>query len=172
MSNIEELGFNEPRQYDIEELIKLKDEQEVRKANAVVVNKFTGEVKPFRSMANPGNYHDASINTEESVTDTSEYEPLETTIERCSRSGFLREYMAKMEALDKQNAMDEDPNDFDFEPSPVETPGFDLSDAKALETELVNKLKDTPASKATESATKEELATTTTNSKEPSAAAE
>lgn len=172
MTNIEELGFNEPRQYDIEELIKLKDEQEARKAQSIVINKFTGEIRPFRSMSNPGNYHDASIITEESVTDTSEYEPLETTIERCSRSGYLREYMSRIEMYDKENALEEDPNDFDFKPSPIETPGFDLSDAKSLETELVNELKNTPTSKATESATEEELATTTTSSKEPSASAE
>lgn len=140
MTNIEELGFNEVHQYDIEELIDLQKKQELRKANATVVNKFTGEVRPFRSMANPGNYHDATINTEESVTDTSEYEPLETTIERCSRSGYLAEYMAKMKLYDQQNAVEEDPNDFSFEPSPVETPGFDLSDAKERETEIVNSL--------------------------------
>lgn len=172
MTNVEELGFNEPHQYDIEELIKLKDEQEARKAKAVVINKFTGEVRPFRSMMNPGNYHDSTINTEESVTDASEYESLETTIERCSRSGFLRDYMAKMALYDEQNAVEENPNDFSFEPSPVETPGFDLSDAKERETDIINSLKNTQVSEPSKSNATSELASANASSSEANAPAE
>lgn len=172
MTNIEELGFNEAHQYDIEELIDLQKKQELRKANATVVNKFTGEVRPFRSMSNPGNYHDATINTEESVTDTSEYEPLETTIERCSRSGYLAEYMAKMKLYDQQNAIEEDPNDFSFEPSPVETPGFDLSDAKERETEIINSLKNTSVSELSESDATSELASANASSSDANAPTE
>lgn len=172
LTNIEKLGFNIPHQYTLEELIDLKKQQEERQLNAKVVDKFTGEVRRYRSMANPGNYDDGTIIVEPSETDVSEYEPLETTIEKCQRSGYLRDYMARQKLMDEQDAMSEDPNDFDFEPSPVEQPGFDLSQAKELETEIVKSLKNTPTSKASESAKEEKLATTTTSSNEPSASAE
>lgn len=170
-TNIEKLGFNEPHQYNIEELIALKVARDEKKANAQVVDKFTGEIKRFRSMSNPGNYHDATIITQESVTDTSEYEPLETTIEKCSRSGFLAEYMKREKLLDNSNALNEDVNDFNFTPSPVEQPGFDLSQAKELEHEMLNSntqpLNEANAKEVTSEATSE--ATTTS---EPKATAE
>lgn len=172
MSNIEELGFNEPHQYDIEELIEVKKKQDAANAKIQIVDKFTGEVRRFRSMSNVGSFQDHTVVIEPSVTDTSDYEPLETTIERCSRSGYLREYMEREKILDKSNALDEDPNDFDFEPSPVETPGFDLTDAKELETQMIDNLKGTPGSEASEGDAISEPASADASPSEPSAPAE
>lgn len=140
-TNIEKLGYNEPHQYDIEELIELQNQQLQRQKKASVVDKFTGEVKRYRSMANPGNYDDGTIIVAPSETDTSEYEPIETTIERCSRTGYLRDYMAKMKAYDKENVVDNNSDNFDFEPDIIETPGFDLADAKEKETEIIEQIK-------------------------------
>lgn len=172
MSNIEELGFNEPHQYDIEELIAIKAEEIAKQKKATVIDKFTGEIRRYRSMSNPGNYHDATVIVEPSVTDTSDYEPLETTIERCSRSGYLRDYMARMKAYDEANAVDEDPNNFDFEPSPVETPGFDLSDAKEHEAEILEAFQKSPVSEVSKGDATSELASANASPSEPNALAE
>lgn len=170
-SNIEKLGFTEWKQLDIEELIALKEAQEVKKANAQVIDKFTGEIKRYRSMANPGNYHDATIITEESMTDTSNYEPIETTIEKCSRSGFLAEYMAREKLNDKESALDEDINDFsNLNPSPVDMSGFDLSQAKEMETEIINTIKEAQLNEASATTTSEPVSKETVS--EPKATAE
>lgn len=166
MTNIEDLGFNESHQYDIEELIALRDIELKKQKEAIVINKFTGEVRPFRSMANPGNYHDSTVIVAPSDTDTSEYEPLETTIERCSRSGYLKEYMAKMELLDKQNALDEDPSDFDFAPDEVERPGYDISDARESLANIEEDLRHNPI-KANEGEATSEPASANASPSEP-----
>lgn len=171
-TNTEKLGYNEPYQYDMEELIAFQKEQLERQKNARVVNKFTGEVRRFRSTLNAGNYDDGTIIVEPSDTDTSDYEPLETTIERCSRSGYLQEYVRRMQLADSEVLVDNDPNNFDFEPDIIETSGFDLADAKEKETEILNQLNKTPVSEVSKGAATSEPASANASPSEPNAPAE
>lgn len=170
-TNAEKLGYNEPHQYTIDELIELQEKQLQRQKNARVINSLTGEVCRFKTNLDRGTYDDGTIIVNPSETDVSSYEPLETTIERCSRSGYLAEYMKQMQVNSSQNPVDEDVNNFDFEPGYEQTPGLDLSDAKEFETQTLSK-QTIQNSKASEGEATSELASANASPSEASGSVE
>ena len=52
-------------------------------------NKFTGEVMPFRTQFQKSDYSDNEVIEGESLTDTSDYEDINTTIDKCARAGLI-----------------------------------------------------------------------------------
>lgn len=90
-----------------------------------VVDDFTGEICRFRTPYCLGSYCHKEVCTEPTETDSKMYEPLETTIEKCSRAPALRALMKNQMLFS-----DGTPNpDLDKDFDETMTSGYDIADA-------------------------------------------
>lgn len=108
----------------LEEAPDLVKEQEKNNSQPVV-DSYTGEIRRYRSAGALGTFCKKEICTEPTETDSKMYEPLETTIEKCSRAPALRQLMMN-EAMFTDGSPDPD-MDKDFDETLRS--GYDITDA-------------------------------------------
>lgn len=119
------------------EALRIKENQELNNKKDLI-NPWTGEVFHQRSQVVVGSYCDNSINTEPSMTDSSEYEDINDTIARCGRRRLI-EALEKQEAkLAKENGIN-NPTFDDFDET--ERSDYDFSEAKQTLNAFEEKLK-------------------------------
>lgn len=162
-TNIEKLGFNEKTKYSIDELKKIKQEQEDRISDASIFDPFTGEECRCRSPLTKGSYTKLEVNTEESMTDSTLYESLDDTIKKMSRADAIR----ALKSVDSAFHNEEEPDFDDYDVT--QSGNFDLCDIpEAMENA---RIKDSVLAKS--ATTKEPTATAAepATTKEPTASA-
>lgn len=118
-------------QLKLDEAPKLIEEQE-KNNHSTVINEFTGEIYQFRSLNALGSYCCKEICTEPSETDSKMYEPLETTIEKCSRGPALRQFMKNQDII--VDGYPDPDLDKDFDVTMAQ--GYDVADTYEPLTEI------------------------------------
>lgn len=100
-----------------------------------IINKHTGEVMRYRTSFNAGNFCDNTEIKGESMTDVTEFETVQDTINRCMRGKLIRDIASQFEFRDDERAHNFDNYDI------TQEPGFDLVDGVNAVNEINERLK-------------------------------